>query len=210
MTDVKRLSKRTERARQTRQRIVEAARDLFVEQGYGATTLQEVATKAGVAVQTVYFVFGNKRMLLKELADVTIAGDDAPVTTMERDWFRDALAAETAGAQLRAYIAGTRHILERVAPIMQVLAAATASDPEVAALWPHGDDPRYQVHATAAKSLTGKAGARDGVSAEHAADVLFAVLSPELYRLLVRDRGWSPEQWERWAHETLRPQLCAD
>lgn len=210
MTDVKRSSKRTERAKQTRRRITEAARDLFVEHGYGATTLQEVAVKAGVAVQTIYFVFGNKRTLLKELVDITIAGDDEPVATTERDWFRDARAAETAGTQLRAHVAGTRRILDRVASITQMLSTAIASDQEVAALWPRGDDPRYQVHATAAKSLVGKPGARDGVSAELAADVLFAVLSPELYRLLVRDRGWSPEQWERWAYETLRSQLCTD
>lgn len=108
MVDVKRKGRRAQKARQTRQRMLDAARDLFVEQGYGATTLQEVADQAGVAVQTIYFTFGNKRSLLKELVDATIAGDDAPVATMDRQWFRDALAAETAEAQLREHVAGTR------------------------------------------------------------------------------------------------------
>jgi AcrR family transcriptional regulator len=85
---------------------LEAARDLFVDHGYGATNLQDVAERAGVAVQTIYFVFGNKRSVLKELVDMTIAGDDEPVATMSRPWFRAAMAADTADAQLRAHIAG--------------------------------------------------------------------------------------------------------
>jgi AcrR family transcriptional regulator len=209
MSDVKPTSKRAQKAGQTRQRILQTARDLFVERGYGATTLQEVADRAGVAVQTIYYVFSNKSALLKELVDVTIAGDDEPVATMDRAWFRDALAAGTADAQLRAHVSGTREILERLAPIVSMVGTAARTDPAVAQLWPSGDQPRYEVEATAAKALVGKLGAREGVSAEHAADLLFGLLSPELYLLLVRDRGWPPEQWERWIYDTLRPQLCA-
>ncbi|MEV4417484.1 helix-turn-helix domain-containing protein [Catellatospora sp. NPDC049609] len=208
MTDVKRVNKRTEKAAQTRRCILDAAGDLFVDQGYGATNMQEVAERAGVAVQTVYFVFGNKRRLLKELVDVTIAGDDEPVATMNRPWFRDALAAGTAEAQLRAHVRGTREILDRVAAITKMVATAAATDAEVAQLWPHGDDPRHEVQAAAAKALVAKPGARAGVSAETAADLLYCLLSTELYLLFVRDRGWSPEQWEQWAFDTLRPQLC--
>ncbi|MEU9114132.1 helix-turn-helix domain-containing protein [Streptomyces sp. NPDC048483] len=209
MGEVKRAGKRALKAQETRRRILEAARELFVERGYGATMLQEVADKAGVAVQTIYFVFGNKRTLLKELVDTTIAGDDEPVATMDRPWFRDALAAGTADAHLRAHLRGTRGILERIAPIMKVVDTAAAMDPEVAELWQHDEDPRFTVQATAAKALMAKEGAREGLPVAQAADVLFALLSPELYLLFVRERGWSPERWERWAYDTLRPQLCA-
>lgn len=209
VTDVKRVNKRAQKAGQTRQRILQAARDLFVDHGYGATNMQDVAAHAGVAVQTIYFVFGNKRTLLKELVDETIAGDDEPVATMNRPWFRAALAADTADAHLRAHIRGTREILERVASITKMVATATATDAEVAQLWPHGEDPRFEVHTVAAKALVAKPGARAGVAAEYAADLLFALLSPELYLLFVRDRGWSPEQWEQWTYDTLRPQLCS-
>jgi hypothetical protein len=163
-----------------------------------------------VAVQTIYFVFGNERTLLKELSDVTIAGDDEPVATMDRTWFRDAMATETAGAHLQAHVRGTREILERVAAITGVMATAAATDPEIAALWQYDEDPRYVVHAAAAKALVAKPGARDGVTVEHGADLLFGVLSPELYLVFVRDRGWSPEAWARWAEDTLHTQLCAD
>ncbi|MFF3665875.1 TetR/AcrR family transcriptional regulator [Microtetraspora malaysiensis] len=209
MSDVKRPNKRAQKAGETRRRILAAALELFVQDGYGATNLQDVADKAGVAVQTIYFVFGNKRALLKELVDVTIAGDDEPVATMDRPWYTTALAAGTAPDMLRAYVAGTTSVLERVAPIGKVLDGACASDPEVAALWPHDVDPRYVVQQGAAKALAGKPGARAEMSVEEAADLLYGLLSPELYLLFVRERGWTRERWERWAGDTLCAQLCS-
>ncbi|GII05530.1 TetR/AcrR family transcriptional regulator [Planobispora takensis] len=210
MSDVKRPGKRARKAQETRRRILAAALELFVQDGYGATNLQDVADKAGVAIQTIYFVFGNKRALLKELVDVTIAGDDQPVATMDRPWYLDALAADTAHDMLRAHVAGTTSVLERVAPIGKVLDAACASDPEVAALWPDDTDPRYLVQETAAKALVGKPGARAEMSVQQAADILYGLLSPELYLLFVHARGWSREHWEQWAFQTLHTQLCAD
>src|SRR3954467_14238250 len=121
MSQVKGTGRRARKPTETRRRMLEAARELFLQHGYGATTLQEIADRAGVAVQTIYFTFGNKRALLKELADVSIAGDDEPIATMDRPWFREALAAETAGAQLRLHVQGTGRILERVAPIVDML-----------------------------------------------------------------------------------------
>lgn len=210
MSEVKRVSKRAEKARQTRQRILAAARELFVEHGYGATALQDVADRAEVAVQTIYFTFGNKRSVLKELVDITIAGDDEPMATMDRPWFREAMAAETADAHLRQHVSGTRAILDRVAEISKMVGAATAMDPEIGALWPHKNtDPRHTVHSAAAGTLMAKPGARADVSAEEAADLLYGLLSPELYLLFVHERGWSPDRWERRVVEILRSQLCS-
>ncbi|MDF5757413.1 TetR/AcrR family transcriptional regulator [Spongiactinospora sp. TRM90649] len=209
MSDVKRTNKRTQKAMETRRRILAAALELFVRDGYGATNLQDVAGKAGVAVQTIYFVFGNKRALLKELVDVTIAGDDEPVATMDRPWYAAALAAGTAPEMLRAYVTGTTSVLERVAPIGKVVDAAVAGDPEVAALWPDEVDPRYVVQQDAAKALVGKPGSRPEVSAEEAADLLYGLLSPELYLLFVHTRGWPRDRWERWVLRTLHAQLCS-
>ncbi|WP_327102136.1 TetR/AcrR family transcriptional regulator [Nonomuraea glycinis] len=210
MDRVKRPDKRAERARLTREKVVEAARELFVAQGYGATNLQEVADRAGVAVQTIYFVFRNKRTLFKDVVDTAIAGDAEPVATMDREWFRAACAEPTAAGQLRAHVRGTREILGRVAPIMSLISAATATDPEIAAQWPDGPDPRYTVQHAAAEALAGKPDARPGVSVEMAADLLFGLLSPELYLIFVRDRDWSPDAWEEWARTALTSQLCAD
>ncbi|GIF66597.1 TetR family transcriptional regulator [Asanoa ishikariensis] len=210
MTSVKGKApnRRTVKARETRTRMLDAARQLFVERGYGATTLADVAEAAGVAVQTIYFTFGNKRSLFKEMVDVTIAGDDEPVATMDRDWFQAGLDAPTAEGHLRTHVAGSARVLDRVAPIVQMVEQAAGTDPEIAGLWPD-TNPRYTVQSTAARSLMAKPGARPDVSAADAADVLYAVLSPELYLLFVRDRGWSPERFEAWAASTLEPQLIA-
>ncbi|MFA1540250.1 TetR/AcrR family transcriptional regulator [Actinomadura monticuli] len=208
MDKVKRPDKRAERSRRTREKVIEAARELFVAQGYGATSLQEVADRAGVAVQTVYFVFRNKRTLFKDVVDTSIAGDTEPVATMDREWFRAACAEPTAAGQLRAHVHGTREILGRVAPIMPLIAAAAATDPQIAARWPDGPDPRYTVQYAAAQTLAGKPDARSDVSVAMAADLLFGLLSPQLYLLFVQDRGWSPDEWEEWAYTTLTAQLC--
>jgi AcrR family transcriptional regulator len=210
MDEVKRPDKRAERSRRTREKVIEAARELFVAQGYGATSLQEVADQAGVAVQTVYFVFHNKRTLFKDVVDTSIAGDTEPVATMEREWFRAACAEPTAAGQLRTHVHGTREILGRVAPIMPLIAAAAATDPEIAAQWPDSADPRYTVQYAAAEALAGKPDTRPGLSTEMAADLLFGLLSPQLYLIFVRDRDWSPDTWEEWARTTLTSQLCAD
>ncbi len=205
---VKSGGKKGEKSRQTRQRILRAAYELFVDQGYGATTLQGIAERAGVAVQTIYFAFGNKPSLLKELVDITIAGDNEPIPTMQRGWFRDALAADTAEAQLRAHVHGTCGVLARVAPIVDVVQAAGAQDPSLASLWQQDKDPRLEVHTAAARSLIAKPGARADLTVEHAADLLYGLLSPQLYLLFIRDRGWTPDRWEQWVYDTLYAQLC--
>ncbi|MFE3743193.1 TetR/AcrR family transcriptional regulator [Streptomyces sp. NPDC059134] len=208
--NAKRLDKRAERSRRTREKIIAAARELFVAQGYGATSLQEVADHAGVAVQTVYFVFRNKRALFKDVVDTSIAGDAEPVATMDRDWFRAACAEPTAAGQLRSHVRGVRDILGRVAPIMPLITAAAATDPQIAAQWPAGPDPRYTVHHAAAQALISKPDARRDIDTARAADLLYGLLSPELYLVFVRDRGWSPDAWEEWAHAALTACLCAD
>ncbi|HEY3870795.1 MAG TPA: TetR/AcrR family transcriptional regulator, partial [Actinocrinis sp.] len=142
------------------------------------------------------------------VADVVVAGDDEPIATMDRPWFTHALEAETAEAFLRVYVAGVGDVLERVAEIAKVVVAASAMDPEVAELWSDGVDPRFVVQQTAAKALTKKPGARPGLSDGEAADLVYCLLSPELYLLFTRERGWPQQRWQQWAFDTLRSQLC--
>lgn len=208
MAEVK--GKRGDKARETRRRIIDAAAELFVEQGYGATKLQEIADRAGVAVQTIYFVFRNKPSLLKELVDVAIAGDDEPLATMDRPWFEEVTTTPTAESALAVLVAGARRTLERVAAINEMVRAATATNPEIRELWPDTTDPRYTVVATAAQALTEKPGARPDLSSEEAADIVYALLSPELFLVLTRDRAWPADKWERWAYDTLGSQLLGE
>ncbi|GAB2585441.1 TetR/AcrR family transcriptional regulator [Kribbella endophytica] len=207
MSQVKKVDGRAEKSRLTRAKVLDAAAELFVRDGYGATALQDIAAAAGVAVQTIYYGFGNKQTVLKQVVDRSIAGDDEPVATMDRPWFQQAQAAKTADQHLRAHVDGTTEVLARVAPIMKMLEAAAASDANIAGLWPNSD-PRLTVQTEAAQSLLTKRGARKDVSTEHATDILYAVLSTELYLLLVTNRGWTSEHFADWAYDVLKPQLC--
>ncbi|NUP51642.1 MAG: TetR/AcrR family transcriptional regulator [Catenulispora sp.] len=209
-------AKQAEKARQTRRRVIAAAQELFVERGYGVTTLQEVADRAGVSVQTIYFTFRNKRTLLKELGDVAVAGDDEPVPTMEREWFTAAMAAPTADAQLRAHVDGAVAVCARSSAVFEVLRTAAAQEPELDELWRQGNVKRHTVQLAAAKAMLAKPGARPrpeadsdaDAEANRIADLLYAILSPELYLVLVRDRGWTPDQFADWAYDTLHAQLA--
>lgn len=210
MAEVKGRQKRTEKARQTRRRVVGAAEELFVADGYGVTTLQAVARRAEVAVQTIYFTFGNKRALLKEVVDTAVAGDDEPVATLDRAWFRDAVAAPTAREHLRLHVEGTTAVLVRVARVAETLRVASAIDPDVDALWDTPEDPRYVVQRTTAEALVGKPGIRPSLSATDVADLLYGLLSPELFLVFTRDRQWSTQRWQEWTHATLAHQVCVD
>ncbi|GAA1967574.1 helix-turn-helix domain-containing protein [Catenulispora subtropica] len=200
-------AKQAEKARQTRRRMLTAAEELFVEHGYGATTLVQVADRAGVSVQTIYFTFRNKRSLLKEVVDVAVAGDDDPIPTMERTWFTTALAAPTAAEHLRAHVEGAVGVGSRASAVFEVLRTAAAQEAELDELWREGNAQRLTVQLAAAEALLAKPGARPDVSVERAADLLYAMLSPELYLLLVRDRAWSIEQFVDFAYDSLRGQL---
>src|SRR6478735_9621832 len=105
---------RAARTRATRRRIVDAAAELFIERGYGVTTLEQIAARAGVAVQTVYFHFGNKRTVLKEAVDVAAVGDDEPVALLERPWLDQAKAASEPRRVIELWMANGRSILTRV------------------------------------------------------------------------------------------------
>ncbi|MFF9868152.1 TetR/AcrR family transcriptional regulator [Streptomyces sp. NPDC013953] len=199
---------RAEKARRTRQRMLDAAARLFTEKGWTATTVQDIARAAEVGVQTVYFTFGTKRKLLKELLDTTVAGDLDPVATLDRPWAREILDEPSPATQLALQAAGARRILERSAPVLDVVRAATA-DPEIAALWRTNVDQRHAVQLRFAQALAAKGALRHGHDSESAADIALAVLGPESYGLLVTTRGWSPARWEEWAADSLSRQLLA-
>ncbi|TMR92273.1 TetR/AcrR family transcriptional regulator [Nonomuraea basaltis] len=184
--------------------MLAAARSLFVERGYTATTMQAIATEAGVAVQTLYFTFATKRAILSELLDVEVAGDTAPVATLDRPWVAEALSAppEELVEQL---VKGAVRIHARVAPLLEVVRSAAAVDPEIAELWRTNIAQRHTVLMVFAGALAAKTALR--ANPARAADIMLATLAPECYHLLVHERGWAQEDWERWAVDALARQL---
>ncbi|MFF2623118.1 TetR/AcrR family transcriptional regulator [Oerskovia jenensis] len=196
---------RAEKARATRTRILDAARALFVRNGWTRTSVEDVARAAGVATQTIYYTFGSKHALFKELLDVSVAGDHDDVATLERPWALAVLAEPDGATHLALHVAGARAVLDRVAPLLRVLRDAAPAVPELGELWAANQAQRRTVAATLTGSLADKSPLR--TSTEVASDVTHALLGPDTYGTLVLDLGWSPEAWQDWATDALRRQL---
>ena len=201
--------RRREQASATRRAILEAARELFVANGYVGTTIEAIAARANVSPETVYATFKNKRSILSRLLDVSMAGDDAPVPILERSWVQEMRDEPDPQRRLRILARNGRSILERTAPIHEVLRGAAAADPQIASLWELNKAQRYAGQRELLRILAGRSPLHEGLTAKAAADILFTIGSPETYRLLVVDRDWSPDRWERWYAETLARLLFA-
>ncbi|MBD7952405.1 MULTISPECIES: TetR/AcrR family transcriptional regulator [Oerskovia] len=196
---------RAEKARATRTRILDAASGLFVENGWTRTSVEDVARAAGVATQTIYYTFGTKHALFKELLDVSVAGDHDDVATLERPWARAVLAEPDATVHLALHVAGARAVLDRVAPLLRVLRDASPAVPELGVLWAANQSQRRTVAATLTAALADKARLR--TSTPTAADVTYTLLGPDTYGTLVLDGGWTPPAWQDWATDALQRQL---
>ncbi len=196
-------TRRAQQARATRRRIIDGARELFLRDGYAATTLDQIAAHEGVAVQTVYFHFGNKRTVLKEIIDVLSVGDDEPVPMLDRDWVRQVRDEPDGRDALKIWLRNSRAIFTRVAPLMKIVRDAAGTDPEMAAQWQTNQAQRFAAHHLLAEQLAAKNALRPGLSIEEAADIIFTLISPEVYELTTQARDWPPAQWERWITDTL-------
>ncbi|GAY07199.1 TetR/AcrR family transcriptional regulator [Pseudonocardia sp. N23] len=200
---------RSARARETRRRIVTAAGELFVAQGYVPTTLEEVAQRAGVAVQTIYFHFGNKRTVLKEVVDVAAVGDDEPVAVLDRPQVRAAADEATPAAVIAAWCEVGRTIYERVAPIMRVVRDTAAVDPDMAEQWRVNEEQRKTAFRVCAGRLAELGALRPGLDLDDAVDMIEALHGLDTYHLLT-SRGWPPRRVQAWAGEMLCAALLAD
>ena len=195
--------RRRERARATRIRVLDAARALFVERGYVATTIDAIAERADVSPETIYSRFGNKRAILSNLVDVSIAGDDIAEPILERGWVQEMRDEPDPHRRLRMLAGRGRSILERRAAVDEVVGGAAAADPDIAALRQLGKVQRHAGQRELLRIVVGASGLREGLDLAAAADILYAIGSPETYQLLVTDRGWSPARFEAWYGETL-------
>ena len=202
-------TRRQQQAQETRQAILDAAAVLFVDPGYAATPLTAVAAKAGVAVQTVYAVFGTKRHLLSELVDVTVAGDDEPVALPDRPFVAEIGALPDPAAKLRRF---ARHLAEtnaRTAEVMLALAGAATADPDAAAIWRKNLEERRFGMLSFAGELMRTGAVREDLDVQQAADVLWLAMDVRNYDWLVRQRGWTLEQYQDWYVRTVAAGILA-
>jgi AcrR family transcriptional regulator len=194
---------RQAQARATRRRIVDAAHELFLADGYAATTLDAVAARAGVAVQTVYFHFRNKRTVLKHVVDIASVGDDEQVALLERPWQQQMREAPDAAGAVAVWMRMSREVYERIVPIMRVVHEASGSDPDMAEQRRTSKEQTLRAHRALAEHLHERGALREDLDVDTAGEVLYTLVSLEVHLLTTAELGWSAQRWERWACDTV-------
>ena len=198
---------RDEQARRTRRAIVTAARDLFLAQGYAATTIDAIAEAAHVSRRTVFNSVGGKVVLLKLALDWAIVGDDEPVAMADRPAVRAIQAERDPRKALTLWVRTITDVAARVAPIAAVLYAAADGDPDAAEMLAESARGRmfgaraFVAHLASLDALAAE------VSEQQAADLCWALMDGHLYRLLVGQRGWTTAEFERWLSAGLAATL---
>jgi AcrR family transcriptional regulator len=199
--------RRQQQAAATRRSILDAAQRLFEAHGYPATTMEQVAAEAGVALKTVYVAFATKSGLLRALWDLRLKGDQDEAAVADRPWYREAVEEPDPERQLRANARNARMVKERIGGILKVLRSAAPVDPDAAVLWRLIQTDFHDNQRVIVESVAAKGALRPGLEVDRATDILWALNHPDVWLLLVGERGWAPEQWERWFADTTRDQL---
>jgi AcrR family transcriptional regulator len=187
--------RRAEQAAQTRHAVLAAARELFVSNGYAATTVAEIAREARVAVDTVYATVGRKPALLREVLESAISGSDAAVPADQRDYVARTQAAVSARDKITAYVTGLVEVQSRLAPVFLALRDAAGGDPESAALWKEISDRRATNMLRFAVNLRGTGELRADLTDDDVADIVWSMNGTEYWVLLTGERGWSRERF---------------
>jgi AcrR family transcriptional regulator len=189
---------RQQQALLTRRKLLDAARRLFSAQGYAATTLPAIAREAEVSPPTVTAVFGTKARLLSDLVSLMVRGDAEPSPLAERPWWQAMLSEPDPRQQLTLHAANVRRIHERSADVAEIVRGAASADPEIASMLRELAVGRLRDARMVAESLDEKHALSSDVSVDRAADLLWALCSHDLYRMLVVEQHWPPEDYEQW------------
>jgi AcrR family transcriptional regulator len=197
------------RTRLARRAVVEAARILFLEGGYAATTIDAISARSDVPPATVYRLFSSKRGILKAVLDVSIVGDDEAVPMAERPPVRSLLADQDPKAVVASFVHVAAEVNARTAELYRILTSAAASDPDASTLLDELTRQRQQGQGRVARALARGQALRTGLRERDAGDIIHVLVSPEVYGLLVVDRGWPRERYETWLTQTLVDQLLA-
>ena len=199
---------RAEQAAATRTRILEAASELFLERGYGRTTIRDIADLAGVARDTVHAVFGSKARVLTSLIDLRLVPDGSVPSARDRP---EALAVKNEldqGKQVELFAAFIAGMSTQMRPVFEILRTASAVEPEMAAVFEEMDRFRLKNMQTYAQWIAARGRLR--VSTRKAAEVIWAVASPDVGRMLCDELGWSEAEHARWLADTLVRTLLPD
>jgi AcrR family transcriptional regulator len=198
---------RAEQAKRTRQRILDAARELFLAQGFAATTIAAVAERAELAPETVYATYGSKAGLLGGVVQAAVTRSDEPDDPLQRRWVKELLDLPDLDARLAAFARHTAATLELTSPMYAVIRSAGTGAQELSALDAELREMRYGQQAEVMRAVADGGTLTPGVSVEGAAETFSALASPELHHLLTEGRGWSPRRYSRWLEEIVKSVL---
>jgi AcrR family transcriptional regulator len=199
--------RRREQAAATRAVILQAAQRLFERDGYSATTIAAVAAEAGVAVKTVYVAFETKSGLLRALWNRLLRGDERDAPVAEREWYREAVEEPDPERQLRLNARNSRAAKTRIAAVLDVIRTGATADPEIEKLWTRIQTEFHANQRVIVESLQAKKALRPGLGVDRATDILWTLNHPDVWQLLVRQRGWTAEEYEQWFGDTSCSQL---
>ena len=200
-------SRRRAQAAETRRDILAAAQRLFDQHGYAATTMEAIAAEAGVALKTVYVGFETKSGLLRGLWNHLLRAGRDEVPVAEQPWYREMVQEPDPERQLRLVARNARVVKLRIAGVLEVIRSAAPSDPEIGALWGRIQSDFLANQRVIAESLDKKDALRPGLDVESATDILWTLNISNLWHLLVVERGWTPERFERWLGDLACSQL---
>jgi AcrR family transcriptional regulator len=200
-------SRRRAQAAATRRDILEAAQRLFEQQGYAATTIAAIAAEAGVALKTVYLAFETKSGVLRALWNLLLRGDQGEVPVAERSWYREVLAEPDPQRQLRLNARNSRAVKTRIAGMLKVIRDAAPLDRDIEALWQRIQTEFHANQRVIVERLAERKALRRGLGVDRATDILWTLNHPDVWQLLVAERGWTPEQYEQWFGDTACAQL---
>ena len=201
-------TRRRQAAARTRTAILDAARELFTKRGYTATSMTAIAERAGVALDTVYASAGRKPELARLLIETAISGTDQAIPAGQRDYVQAIQAAPDADTKIAIYAAAVAAIAPRLAPVLAIIQQAARDEPELAALWIQIAERRAANMRLFVADLAAAAPLR--LDLDEAADIVWATNATELYQLLARQRGWSPQRYEHFLADTWHRLLLAD
>jgi AcrR family transcriptional regulator len=194
---------RAEQAAQTRLRILDASGDLFAERGYVATTIDAVAARAGVAVDTVYAIFGTKKGMLSALIDLRVTGSSEGSDVLAGEGPRALRNVSNQRQMLAGFAADIVPRIERVRPIDDVMQSAGAIDPDIAELRARMQQNRFSKLKTFIEWLATNGALRRDMDVDEAATIAWTLTSPEVNRLVRDVRGWSSQRYQEWLSATL-------
>lgn len=203
-------SRRQAQARQLRLDVVAAARALFIERGFAATTIADVAQAADVSTQFIYAAFGGKRGLLAKVVDWTLVGDDEPIPMAQRPSILAVQQEPTLAGKCALYARHARMVAARIAQTRQMLRAAADADADARAIYQTGEAQRRTGDGLFVANLRRAGQLRSGLSDEQAADAIWALSPDILWNQLVIQRGWTPDQFELWYAGQLAAAILDD